>query len=128
VEPSGLSNSGANSRPPRVLFPGQPTPTLYDCVKEAVRTRHHGRRTEGAYLDWIRHFLAFHNGSHTREMVEMGVNRFPSHLAVAAIVAAATLNQALAAVLFLTNTCWDGPWTVSKKSCGPESRSGCRSC
>jgi site-specific recombinase XerD len=46
-------------------------------------------------------FLALHNGTHPREMAEMDVSRFPTHLAVGANVAASTQNQALAAVLFL---------------------------
>jgi integron integrase len=70
-------------------------------VVEALRTRHYSRRTEEAYLHWIRRFLAFHNGTHSREMAEMDVNRFLTHLAVGANVAASTQNQALAAVLFL---------------------------
>jgi hypothetical protein len=40
-------------------------------------------------------FLVSHNGTHPREMAEMDVNRFLTHLA------ASTQNQALAAVLFL---------------------------
>jgi site-specific recombinase XerD len=48
-----------------------------------------------------RRFLMFHNGTHLREMAELDVNRFLTHLAVGANVAASTQNQALAAVLFL---------------------------
>jgi hypothetical protein len=32
------------------IFPGQPTPRLYDCVVEALRTRHDSCRAEEAYL------------------------------------------------------------------------------
>jgi site-specific recombinase XerD len=80
------------------LFPGKPTPRLYDRVVEALRTRHYSRRTEEAYLHWIRRFLLFHNGTHPRELAESDVNRFLTHLAVGAKVAASTQNQALAAV------------------------------
>ena len=101
MESSVLSNSAANRRSPLGLFPGKPAPRLYHCVVEALRTRHYSRRTEEAYLHWIRRFLAFHTGTHPREMAEMDVNRFLTHLAVGANVAASTQNQALAAVLFL---------------------------
>jgi hypothetical protein len=90
------------------LFPGQPTPRLYDCVVEALRTRDYSRRTEEAYLHWIRRFLVFHNGTHPREMAEMDFNRFLTHLAVGTKVAASTQNQALAAVLFLCEHVLEG--------------------
>jgi len=96
-----MRNSAANRRSPLGLYPGPPTPRLYDCVVEALRTRHHSRRTEEAYLHWIRGFLAFHNGTHPREMAEMDVNRFLTHLAVGANAGASTQNQALAVVLFV---------------------------
>jgi hypothetical protein len=56
----------------------------------------------------IRRFLVLHNGMRPREMADMNVNRFLIHLAVGSNVIAATQNQALPAVLFLTNTRWDG--------------------
>ena len=96
-----MSNSAANRRSPVGLFRGQPTPRLYDCAEEALRTRHYSRRTEEACPHWIRRFLVSHNGTHPREMAEMDVIRFLTHLAVGANVAASTQNQALAAVLFL---------------------------
>jgi hypothetical protein len=52
------------------LFPGQPTPRLYDRVVEMLRTRHYSRRTEEACLHWIRRFLLFHTGAHPRELAE----------------------------------------------------------
>lgn len=45
--------------------------------------------------------MRFHNGRHPRELGEEDVNHFLSHLATARSVAAATQNQALAAILFL---------------------------
>jgi integron integrase len=74
---------------------------LYDCALEALRSRHYSRRTEEAYLYWIRCCLAFHDGIHPRELAESDVNRFLTHLAISENVAASTQNQALAAVLFL---------------------------
>ena len=39
------------------LFSGKPTPRLYDAVIEAMRVRHYSRRTEQAYVHWIRRFI-----------------------------------------------------------------------
>jgi hypothetical protein len=52
------------------LFPSRPTPGIYGCLAEALRTRHYSysRHTEEAYLHWTRRFLVFHNG-----MAEMDV-------------------------------------------------------
>lgn len=59
-----MSKSLADRRSPLGLFPGQPMPRLYDRVVEVLRTRHYSRRSEEAYLHWIRRFLLFHNGAH----------------------------------------------------------------
>ena len=90
-----------SSRGPLGLFPGQPEPRLYDRVVEALRARHYSRRTEEAYVHWIRRFVLFHQGGHPRKMAEGEVNRFLTHLAVKQNVAASTQNQALAALPFL---------------------------
>jgi hypothetical protein len=36
---------------------------------------HYSRRTEKAYLDWIRRFLELHHGTHPREMAESDARR-----------------------------------------------------
>ena len=96
-----MNNFAPGRRSPLGLLPSQPTPRLYDSVVEALRIRHYSRRTEEAYLHWIRRFLVFHNGTHPRELAERNVNRFLTHLAIGKNVAASTQNQALAALLFL---------------------------
>ena len=83
------------------MFPGQPAPRLYDRVVEVLRARHYSRRTEEAYVHWIRRFVLLHHGRHPREQAEGDVNRFLTHLAIQQNVAASTQNQALAALLFL---------------------------
>ncbi len=95
-----MNTASADRQSPLGLFPGQPKPRLYDRVVEGLRTRHYSRRTEEAYLHWIRRFLVFHHGTHPRELAERDVIRFLTHLAVGQNVAASTRNQALAAVLF----------------------------
>ncbi len=96
-----MHTSPAQRGSPLGLFPGQPEPRLYDGVVEMLRTRHYSRRTEEAYVHWIRRFLLFHGRAHPRQLAEGDVNRFLTHLAVQKNVAASTQNQALAALLFL---------------------------
>lgn len=91
-----------NSRPaPLRLFPDRPSPRLYDRIIEVLRVRHYSRRTEEAYLHWMRRFIEFHQHRHPRGLREVDVNRFLTHLAVQEHVAASTQNQALSALLFL---------------------------
>jgi len=51
-------------RQPLGLFPDQGSPRLYDHVVEVLRGRHYSRRTEEAYVHWIRRFVLFHEGRH----------------------------------------------------------------
>ena len=76
-------------------------PRLLDVVRTALRARHYSPRTEDAYVGWIRRFILFHGRRHPREMGDVEINTFLSHLAVEGHVAASTQNQALAALLFL---------------------------
>lgn len=59
------------------------------------------RRTEEAYIHWIRRFIYFTGKRHPSTVGETEVTAFLSHLAVDRDVAASTQNQALSAVLFL---------------------------
>ncbi len=81
---------------------GQQKPKLLDRVRHAIRTRHYSRRTEDAYVHWIKRFIFFfHAKRHPAEMGEAEVTQFLSSLAVDSSVAASTQNQALSALLFL---------------------------
>jgi integron integrase len=59
------------------------------------------RRTEDAYVAWVRRFILFHGKRHPGEMGSLEVVAFLSDLAVRGRVSASTQNQALAALLFL---------------------------
>ena len=78
-----------------------PKPRLLDRVREATRARHYSRRTEKAYVAWIRRFILFHGKRHPLEMGGPEVTRFLTSLAVEGHVAGSTQNQALSALLFL---------------------------
>src|SRR6266540_2838773 len=69
--------------------------------REAIRSRHYSRQTEKTYWYWIRYFIYFHGKRHPGEMGAAEVTAFLSFLATERNVAAATQNQALAALLFL---------------------------
>jgi integron integrase len=76
-------------------------PRLLDRVRAAARLRHYSRRTEAAYVAWIRRYIFFHGKRHPGELGAAEVTRFLSSLAVDGRVAASTQNQALGALLFL---------------------------
>ena len=81
--------------------PEPPKPRLLDRVRQALRARHLSRRTEEAYVAWIRRFIFFHDKRHPAEMGAAEVTKFLTSLAVDGQVAASTQNQALSALLFL---------------------------
>jgi integron integrase len=74
---------------------------LSEVVHEKLRAGHYSRRTEEAYLGWIRRFIKFHGGRHPRELRESEVVAFLENLADTGKVSAATQNQALNALSFL---------------------------
>ncbi len=80
---------------------GAPKPRLLDRVREAIRARQYSRRTEKAYVQWIRRYIFFHGKRHPAEMGAPEVTAFLTSLAVHDKVAASTQNQALSALLFL---------------------------
>jgi integron integrase len=81
--------------------PTLPKPRLLDRVRQALRARHMSRRTEEAYVAWIRRYIVFHGKRHPAEMGAAEVTTFLTSLAVEGRVAASTQNQALSALLFL---------------------------
>jgi integron integrase len=83
------------------LSEGGPPPKLLDRVRAAVRLKHYSRRTEKAYVDWIRRYILFHQKKHPSTMGATELVAFLSWLAVDKQVSASTQNQALSAVLFL---------------------------
>ena len=76
-------------------------PRLLERVSEAIRVRHYSRRTEEAYVFWIRKFILCHQKRHPSEMGAREVSAFLGWLATERKVAASTQNQALSAVLFM---------------------------
>jgi len=102
--PAPLVNE-ANTVPPRLL----------DLVRSRMRRVNYALRTERAYSDWIRRFILANDKRHPAEMGADEVEAFLTELAVDGKVAAATQNQALAALLFLYREVLgiDLPWMQS---------------
>src|SRR5262245_13844173 len=75
--------------------------SLIGRLRDRLRTRHYSRKTEAAYLAWVRRFVVFHGRRHPHTMGAREVAAYLSHLATERRVGAATQNQALAALLFL---------------------------
>jgi hypothetical protein len=106
---------------------GVPKPRLLDQVRAAIRARHYSRRTEKAYVAWIRRYIFLHDKRHPSDMGAPEVTRFLSSLAVDENVAASTQNQALGACSFCTGRFWASISHGRTRSSGPSARSTCPS-
>jgi hypothetical protein len=67
-------------------------PRLLQQVHEAIRRLHYSRRTEEAYVHWIKRFIFWSGKRHPASLGEVEVSAFLSHLAAELNVAAATQN------------------------------------
>lgn len=76
-------------------------PKLLDRVRQTIRAKHYSRRTESAYVDWIRRYIVFHRKQHPSDMGASEIAAFLTWLATERRVSASTQNQALSALLFL---------------------------
>ena len=74
---------------------------LMDQFRCKLKALHRAKDTEKAYVSWVLKFIRFHNLRHPRDMGEIEIEQFLTHLAVEKNVAASTQNQAFNAILFL---------------------------
>jgi integron integrase len=77
------------------------SPKLIDQVRTIARVKHYSRKTEEAYVNWIKRFIWFHHKRHPNEMAENEIRQFLAHLAVDLHVSLSTQTVALSALLFL---------------------------
>ena len=77
------------------------SPKLLDQVRTVARVKHYSRKTEDAYVNWIKRFIWFHHKRHPNEMAENEIRQFLAHLAVDLHVSSSTQTVALSALLFL---------------------------
>jgi integron integrase len=82
-----------------VATPG--APKLLDRLRQTIRAKHYSRRTESAYVDWIRRYIVFHRKRHPSDLGASEIAAFLTWLATERRVSASTQNQALSALLFL---------------------------
>lgn len=103
-KPLPASNTPASDTGAATPNPEAPTgqaPRLLDQVRGRLRRLGRAKRTEQAYVAWIRRFILENGKRHPRDMGESEVEAFLTRLAVEGNVSASTQNQALSALLFL---------------------------
>ena len=81
-------------------------PKLLDEVRNRFRLLHSSKRTEEAYVGWIRRYLVhakeqYGDWVHPKQLGNNDINAFLTMLAVDRKVASSTQNQALSALVFL---------------------------
>jgi len=72
-----------------------------ESIRRAIRVRHYSIRTEKAYIDWTKRFIYFFDKKHPKDMGEVEVGEFLTHLACDKNVSSSTQNQALNALVFV---------------------------
>ena len=78
-----------------------PPSPLLTAYREKLRTLHYARKTETAYVGWVKRYIAYHHQKHPLSLDAADVVAFLTDLAIRRRVAASTQNQACAALLFL---------------------------
>lgn len=76
-------------------------PRLLDQLRDRIRRLGMAKRTEEAYVGWVRRFILANGKRHPSELGEVEVEAFLTGLAVQGNVAPSTQGQALSALLFL---------------------------
>ena len=74
---------------------------LLQSLQSNLRLQHLSRRTEEAYVYWVKRFVRFCGVRHPSELGPSDVRRFLSHLVEERKLSASTQQQALSALLFL---------------------------
>ena len=100
-----------------------PKPRLLNRVRHAIEARHYSRRTEKAYVHWIKRYIFFHGKRHPAEMGTAEVTAFLTSLAVPSKVAASpprTKPSALYSSSIARCSAWNFPGsTTSSEPNGP---------
>jgi hypothetical protein len=109
-------------------IPASPTqpPRLLTAVRFAIRRHQLSKRTEQAYLDWVRRYVRFHHLRHPAELGEVELVAFVTDLAARGRVAQSTQMQALTRCCSSIGKCCAGRWGTCGTWCGPGRRAGSR--
>jgi integron integrase len=76
-------------------------PKLLDQVRNQMQLKHLSRRSQDAYVHWIKRYILFNEKRHPAQMGEKEIQDFLTFLAVEEDVASSTQNLAFNAILFL---------------------------
>lgn len=94
-------NNQQHHQPPYQHQESTRGPRLLDTVRAEIRLRGFSRRTEKAYVNWIKRYIYFFGKRHPASLGAGEIREFVSYLAVERNVAPPTQKQALSALLFL---------------------------
>lgn len=89
-----MEDDGATTASPKA-------PRLLEQLRDAINRLHYSPRTLETYVHWVKRFIYFSGKRHPAELGAAEVTAFLNFLARERDVAAATQNQALAALVFL---------------------------
>ena len=81
--------------------PAPTRPKLLTLLRQALRVHHYSRRTEEAYVGWVRRYVRFHGLRHPAELGQEEIREFLTALAVKARLSSSSQTQALSALVFL---------------------------
>ncbi len=76
-------------------------PKLLDKVKFTLRANRYSKKTEEAYVKWIKEFIYYNGKQHPKDLGKREIEKYLNYLAVDRNVAASTQNQAFSAILYL---------------------------
>ncbi len=74
---------------------------LLNSVSKNIKLRNMSRKTEAAYVQWIKECILFHQKKHPKELNEKHIQSFLTHLAVNKNYSPSTQSQTLNAIVFL---------------------------
>ncbi len=80
---------------------GNKKPKLLEQIRQHMRSKYYSRKTEEAYIKWIREFIIYNGKRYPTELNKIHVEKFLTYLAVERRVSASTQNQALCAIVYL---------------------------
>ncbi len=97
-------------------------PKLLEQVRRCARARHFARRTEEAYVRWIRRYVRYHNLRHPTDLGAQEVSIFLAYLANEQAVSPSTQLQAVSALTFLYEEVLGRPLDLPKGVRSPRRR------
>ncbi|MEJ2616013.1 MAG: integron integrase [Ignavibacteriaceae bacterium] len=92
-QPKSNENTDADPTLPKIK--------LLDQIKTVMRVNHYSKRTEEAYIKWIKEFILFNKKIHPVNLGEKEISRYINYLAAKRNVSASTQNLALCSIIFL---------------------------